>query len=68
MTIDRFPVFIDRLLSHEGGFTDDRRDPGNWTGGKVGVTSCGAVGAAWGMAGLTARSAGSSSSSYRGEW
>lgn len=37
MTIDRFPVFIDRLLSHEGGFTDDRRDPGNWTGGKVGV-------------------------------
>lgn len=37
MTTDRFPVFIDRLLSHEGGFTDDRRDPGNWTGGKIGV-------------------------------
>ena len=34
---DQFPIFIDRLLSHEGGFTDDRRDPGNWTGGKVGV-------------------------------
>jgi lysozyme family protein len=34
---DHFPKFIDRLLSHEGGFTDDRRDPGNWTGGKVGV-------------------------------
>ena len=34
---DRFPIFIDRLLSHEGGFTDDRRDPGNWTGGKVGA-------------------------------
>lgn len=37
MTIDRFPQFIDRLLAHEGGYTDDRRDPGNWTGGKVGV-------------------------------
>lgn len=24
-------------LSHEGGFTNDKRDPGNWTGGKVGV-------------------------------
>ncbi|GGD45756.1 glycoside hydrolase family 108 protein [Pseudoxanthomonas indica] len=34
---DSFPTFINRLLSHEGGFTDDRRDPGNWTGGAVGV-------------------------------
>lgn len=24
-------------LPHEGGYTTDRRDPGNWTGGKVGV-------------------------------
>jgi lysozyme family protein len=32
---DRFPIFIDRLLSHEGGYTADRRDPGNWTGGRV---------------------------------
>ncbi len=24
-------------LGYEGGFTNDRRDPGNWTGGKVGV-------------------------------
>lgn len=37
MTADRFPQSIDRLLSHEGGYTNDRRDPGNWTGGKVGV-------------------------------
>jgi lysozyme family protein len=34
---DRFPLFIDRLLSHEGGYTNDARDPGNWTGGRVGV-------------------------------
>lgn len=25
------------LIGHEGNFTDDRRDNGNWTGGKVGV-------------------------------
>lgn len=36
MSTDRFPQFIDRLLSHEGGYSADRRDPGNWTGGKVG--------------------------------
>lgn len=34
---DNFPSFIDRLLSHEGGYTNGRRDPGNWTGGKVGM-------------------------------
>lgn len=26
-----------RLISHEGGYSDDSKDPGNWTGGKVGV-------------------------------
>ena len=26
-----------RLIGHEGGYSADRRDPGNWTGGKVGV-------------------------------
>lgn len=30
------PVFRNTILPHEGGFTADRRDPGNWTGGKVG--------------------------------
>lgn len=34
---DRFPQFIDRLLSHEGGYSADRNDPGNWTGGRVGA-------------------------------
>lgn len=26
-----------RLIGHEGGYSNDKRDPGNWTGGKVGV-------------------------------
>jgi lysozyme family protein len=25
------------IFGHEGGFTRDSRDPGNWTGGKIGV-------------------------------
>lgn len=25
------------VLAFEGGYTDDKRDPGNWTGGKVGL-------------------------------
>lgn len=33
---DRFPAFIERVLAHEGGYSDDRNDPGNWTGGVVG--------------------------------
>jgi lysozyme family protein len=32
-----FDTAFDRLISHEGGYTDDPRDPGNWTGGKPGV-------------------------------
>ena len=34
---DHFDKFIRRILSHEGGYSTDRSDPGNWTGGKVGV-------------------------------
>ena len=26
-----------RLIGHEGGYSNDKRDPGNWTGSKVGV-------------------------------
>lgn len=33
---DNFDQFIARILSHEGGYSADRNDPGNWTGGKVG--------------------------------
>ncbi|RGD93944.1 secretion activator protein [Acinetobacter sp. SWAC57] len=32
-----FDQAFQRLIGHEGGYSDDRRDPGNWTGGKVGV-------------------------------
>jgi lysozyme family protein len=32
-----FDKAFSRLVSHEGGFTEDPKDPGNWTGGKVGV-------------------------------
>ena len=29
-----FEEIIEVVLEHEGGFTDDPKDPGNWTGGK----------------------------------
>lgn len=32
-----FNQAFDRLISHEGGFSDDKNDPGNWTGGRVNV-------------------------------
>lgn len=32
-----FDTAFDLLIGHEQGFTDDRADPGNWTGGKVGA-------------------------------
>lgn len=39
--IDGVSIQFKRALTqtdgHEGGFSDDPRDPGNWTGGKVGV-------------------------------
>lgn len=31
-----FNLAFDRLLGHEGNFTDDRRDRGNWTTGVIG--------------------------------
>lgn len=36
MSRSNFTPSMGIVLQHEGGFTDDRRDPGNWTGGKVG--------------------------------
>jgi lysozyme family protein len=35
--MSNFNQYIDRVLKSEGGFTQDRNDPGNWTGGHVGV-------------------------------
>lgn len=34
---DKFDTFIRRILSHEGGYSADPKDPGNYTGGRVGV-------------------------------
>lgn len=34
--MDMFEVVFERTFGHEGGFQDDRRDRGNWTGGEVG--------------------------------
>lgn len=33
----KFYQFIDRVLVAEGEFTNDKDDPGNWTGGRVGA-------------------------------
>ena len=32
-----FDQAFDRLIGHEAGFSEDERDPGNWTGGRPGV-------------------------------
>lgn len=32
-----FETTFDRLIGHEGGWSDDPRDPGNWTGGRPNV-------------------------------
>lgn len=34
--MNRFDACMDVILPFEGGLSMDRRDPGNWTGGKVG--------------------------------
>jgi lysozyme family protein len=34
---DRFPIYIERVLQAEGGLSMRHDDPGNWTGGRVGV-------------------------------
>lgn len=34
---DNFDPSFELVIGHEGGFTDDRHDRGNWTSGKVGV-------------------------------
>jgi lysozyme family protein len=35
-----FDSAFEAVVGVEGGFTNDQRDPGNWTGGKVGAGSC----------------------------
>lgn len=36
MASANFPRCLVQILKHEGGFTKNPKDPGNWTGGKVG--------------------------------
>lgn len=33
----QFLTYFERLIGHEGKFTKDPRDPGNWTGGRLNV-------------------------------
>lgn len=35
--MSRFTTFITRIIGHEGGYTDDPQDSGNWTGGAIGA-------------------------------
>jgi lysozyme family protein len=37
---DLFSQAFTLVLGHEGGFSDDREDPGNWTSGEVGRGEC----------------------------
>lgn len=46
-----YNVAFDRLMGHEGGYSDNPDDPGNWTGGKVGVGKL--LGTKWGLAANT---------------
>lgn len=37
MAVETFEAVKPLLFAHEGGYSGDRDDPGNWSGGKVGV-------------------------------
>lgn len=37
MTATNLQHALDKIFGHEGGFSSDHADPGNWTGGAVGV-------------------------------
>lgn len=49
--MSRFPEFIERVLGHEGGFTLNRKDRGNWTSGIVGVGKL--KGTKWGISAMS---------------
>ena len=36
-SVDTVKLWLDRIFDHEAGFTDNPKDPGNWTGGAIGV-------------------------------
>lgn len=44
-------LWLKRILGHEGGFSSDPKDPGNWTGGRVGAGTL--KGTKWGISANT---------------
>ena len=46
-----FDIIFERVIGHEAGFTDNPRDPGNWTGGNEGEGEL--KGTKWGIAANT---------------
>jgi lysozyme family protein len=38
--MSNFEQMFDLVAGHEGGFTDDPADAGNWTGGEIGEGLC----------------------------
>lgn len=49
--MNNFNKAFDRVIGHEGGFTDDPRDRGSWTSGICGVGEC--KGTKYGLAAMT---------------
>lgn len=49
--MNNFNKAFDRVIGHEGGFTDDPKDRGNWTSGTCGVGEC--KGTKYGLAAMT---------------
>ena len=37
MAKGNLPAVLAETLAHEGGYSSNPKDPGNWTGGKVGA-------------------------------
>lgn len=49
--IETVTSWLERILGHEGGYSDDYNDPGNWTSGHVGTGQL--KGTKWGIAANT---------------
>ena len=45
--MDAFEQAFKVVIGHEGGYTSNAADPGNWTGGRCGVGAC--RGTNWGV-------------------
>ncbi|MGL5356059.1 MAG: glycoside hydrolase family 108 protein [Cetobacterium sp.] len=49
--MSNFDIAFDRVIGHEGGFTDDPQDRANWTSGTCGVGKCN--GTKYGLSAMT---------------